>query len=173
MKSRQKFGITIETSVYAACSRWLLLPLPDVPSLQLLWHSHSWHALKNLLSRGWGGNETEASTITELWRGQTSYDEVKIKRNEILRKHMQSCIKIWMGLKTSQRAGRTSWAWGNVRSKAGQQRWLFVKAARKRLKLRHKGSSVWSKKDQRKKHVKVLWRQAVLETMLLTALWII
>lgn len=138
----------------STCTRWVLLPLPEVPTLHLLWYSHSWHALKNLLSRGWGDNETEASTITELWRGQTSYDEVKIKRNEILTKHMQSCIKSWMGLKTLQHAGRTSWAWGNVRSKAGQQRWLFAKAAWKRLKLRHKGSSVWSKKTRGKNILK-------------------
>lgn len=81
-----------------------------------------------------------------LW----SYKEVKIKRNEILTKQMESCIKIYMGLKILQCTGRTGWAWGNVRSKTGQ----CLQRQHEKDWNSHKGSSVCSKKIRGKNILK-------------------
>lgn len=152
-------------------TRWLLLPPAEALTCQLLWYSHSWHGLKTLKQQvRWKWDRSihnqshrEDRPLVILWWGKNK-SSCSDKAHAVLHENLDGVENI-----------AASWedilSMGRCKVKSSAARWL---------QKQHEQD--WSSdtkevlsevKRPEEKYLKVLRRQAVLESMELTALWII
>lgn len=153
-------------------TRWLLLPPAEALTCQLQWYSHTWHALKTLKQQvrwKWDTsihNHRVMERTDLLW----SYDEVKIKAHASDKAHAVLHENL-DGVENIAASWEDILSVGRCEVKSSAARWLQKQHEQDWCSDTKEVLSEVKRPEE--KYLKVLRRQAVLESMELTALWII